>query len=175
MNTLETILKRKSTRAYTGEQISEEALNKIIQAGCASPVAMARYDSLHITVIQNEDVIADICKITSDMMLNKMGIKKNVNFGAKTMILVSTNPESLPYEMACVNVGIVVENMVLAATSIGIDSVILGVVPRAIAPNAEIVKSLQIPEGFTPILGAFFGYASSDEPAKKHSISINRI
>ena len=175
MNTLEAILKRKSTRAYTSEQISEDALNKIIQAGCASPVAMARYDSLHITIIQNENVIADICDITSDMMLNKMGVKKNVNFGAKTMILVSTNPESLPYEMACVNVGIVVENMVLAATSIGVDSVILGGVPRAIAPNVDIVKSLGIPKGFTPILGAFFGYATSDEPAKDHSISINRI
>ena len=175
MNTLEAILKRKSTRAYTNEQISEDALNKIIQAGCASPVAMARYDSLHITIIQNQDVIANICDITSDMLFNKMGVKKSVNFGAKTMILVSTNPESLPYEMACVNVGIVVENMVLAATSMGIDSVILGGVPRAIAPNAEIVRSLGIPEGFTPILGAFFGYATSDEPAKEHSISINRI
>ena len=175
MNTLETILKRKSTRSYTSEQISEDALNKIIQAGCASPVAMARYDSLHITIIQNDEVIADICNVTSDMLFNKMGVKKNVNFGAKTMILVSTNPDSLPYEMACVNVGIVVENMVLAATDMGIDSVILGGVPRAIAPNAEIVKSLKIPEGFTPILGAFFGYATSEEPAKSHSISINRI
>ena len=175
MNTLEAILKRKSTRAYKNEQISEDALNKIIQAGCASPVAMARYDSLHITVIQNEDVINNVCDITSNMFFEKMGVRKNVNFGAKTMVLVSTNPEALPYEMACVNVGIVVENMVLAATDIGIDSVILGGVPRSIAPDKELVKSLGIPDGFTPILGAFFGYAVSNEAAKEHSISLNRI
>ena len=75
MNTLEAILKRKSTRAYTNEQISEDALNKIIQAGCASPVAMARYDSLHITIIQNQDVIANICDITSDMPFHKEAIR----------------------------------------------------------------------------------------------------
>ena len=175
MHTLEAIKNRKSTRAYKPDAISEEAIETIIKAGCASPVAMARYDSLHITVIQNEDVINNVCDITSNMFFEKMGVRKNVNFGAKTMVLVSTNPEALPYEMACVNVGIVVENMVLAATDMGIDSVILGGVPRAIAPNKELVKSLGIPDGFTPILGAFLGYAENEEESKTHTISVNRI
>lgn len=175
MKTLDAIKKRKSTRAYKAEQIDETALEIIIKAGFASPVAMARYDSLHITVIQNEDVIKDICNMTSEMMAAKSGEKRNMNFGAKTMIMVSTNPETLPYEMACVNVGIVVENMVLAATSIGIDSVILGGAPRAIAPDDQLVKSLGIPNGYKPILGMFLGYAEKEEPAKDHSISVNRI
>ena len=50
MNTLEAIAKRKSTRSYKAEQISEQALEAIIKAGCAAPVALAKYDSLHITV-----------------------------------------------------------------------------------------------------------------------------
>ena len=53
MNTLEAIAKRKSTRNYTPEQIPEEALAVILKAGFAAPVAMAKYDSLHITVVQN--------------------------------------------------------------------------------------------------------------------------
>ena len=60
MNALEAILKRKSTRAYGPAQISEEALENIIKAACAAPVGMARYDTLHITVVQNEDMLARI-------------------------------------------------------------------------------------------------------------------
>ena len=57
MNTLEAIAKRKSTRAYTDRQIPEEVLDAILKAGCAAPVAMARYDSLHITVVQTKELI----------------------------------------------------------------------------------------------------------------------
>ena len=38
MNTLEAIAKRRSTRSYESEQISEEALAAIIKAGCAAPI-----------------------------------------------------------------------------------------------------------------------------------------
>ena len=91
------------------------------------------------------------------------------------MVLVSTTTEGLPPEMVYANVGIVIENMVLAATSIGIDSVILGGAPRAISPDADFVKSLGIPKNYKPILGLFLGYAESEAEVKEHSISVNRI
>ena len=175
MNTLQAIAKRKSTRAYTSERISEEALSAILNAANAAPVAMAKYDSLHITVIQNEAVIKKINDLTAEMFEKRMGIKKNTDFGARTMVLVSTTTEGLPPEMMYANVGIVIENMVLAATSLGIDSVILGGAPSIVAQNDEFVKELGIPQGFKPVLGALFGYAQNEEPAKKHSIEVNRI
>ena len=60
MNTLDTIFARKSTRAYVSAQISDESLEMILRAAFASPVAMARYDSLHITVVQNEELIKEL-------------------------------------------------------------------------------------------------------------------
>ena len=175
MNTLEVIAKRKSTRAYTGEQISEDALTDILNAANAAPVAMAKYDSLHITVIQSEAVIKQINDLTAEMFAKRMGVKKNTDFGARTMVLVSTATEGLPPEMIYANVGIVIENMVLAATSLGIDSVILGGAPSIVAQNADLVKELGIPEGFKPVLGALFGYAQNDEPAKVHKIDVSRV
>ena len=175
MNTLEAIAKRRSTRAYTGEQIPEQALTAILNAANAAPVAMAKYDSLHITVIQSETVIKQINDLTAEMFAKRMGVKKNTDFGAKTMVLVSTATEGLPPEMIYANVGIVIENMVLAATSLGIDSVILGGAPSIVAQNADLVRELGIPVGFKPVLGALFGYAQNDEPAKEHSICVNRI
>ena len=175
MNTLEAIAKRKSTRSYTSAPVSEEALNAILQAGFAAPVAMARYDSLHITVLQNEEIIRRINDMTAEMIYKRMGVKKNTDFGARTLLLVSTTVEGLPPEMAYANVGIVVENMVLAATDLGISTVILGGAPRMIAENEVLMKDLGIPAGFKPILGACLGYATTDEPPKEHRITVNRV
>ncbi len=175
MNTLDAILSRKSTRAYTNEKISEENLEALIKAACASPVAMAQYDALHITVVENEDIINEINELTSRMLFEKTGMKKNTDFGARTMVLVSIKPSILSREMECANVGIVIENMVIAATGMGIDSVIIGGSPAIISQNPDIMKKLGIPYGFSPILGALFGYAVEDAPAKAHVISANRV
>ena len=174
MNALEAILKRKSTRAYRSEQISEDALEKILKAACASPVGMARYDTLHITVVQNEDVLTRIFNEAEEALFKAIGIRKNMNFGAKTVILVSSAPayrEGVEYAHA----GIVIENMVIAATSMKIDSVVLGGPIPAIENNDELKTELGIPEGFKPLLAVALGYGSEDTPVKEHTISINRV
>ena len=105
-------------------------------------------------------------------MICKQNASKN-NYGAKTMIIVSSLPphrEGMDYA----NGGIVIENMVLAATAIGIDSYIMGAPIAALAGNAALARMVGIPDGFTPVLGAVFGYAAEDEPAKEHTITVNR-
>lgn len=174
MNTLDAIFSRKSTRAYNGEQISEENLQTILKAGCAAPVGMARYDTLHITVVQNDELLAKIFNEAEEMMFKAMGMRKNMNFGAKTMIVISSMPayrEGVEYAHA----GFILENMVIAATSLGIDSVILGGPISALAESQELKNGIGIPDGFTPLLAASFGYALEDAPAKEHTISINRV
>ena len=175
MNALEAIAKRKSTRAYKNDPIPESAVEAIIKAACAAPIAMAKYENLHITVIRSEDVIVKINEMTAEMFFKRMGVKKNTDFGARTMVIVSSKSDMIPPEMEFANVGIVIENMVLAATSLGIDSVILGGAPSIIAQNADMVKELGIPEGFKPALGALFGYAESYESPKEHIIAVNRV
>lgn len=174
MQTLEVITKRKSTRNYGPEQISEDALQTILKAGCAAPVAMARYDSLHITVVQSQQLLNRINAATAEMIFRTQGTRKNTDFGAKTLVFVSSTPiHRAGTEHA--NVGIVVENMVLAATDLGIDSVILGGAPVAVAQDPELMKELEIPEGYTPLLGVFLGYGAEDTPVKEHTIAINRV
>lgn len=57
MELMKAIAMRKSTRSYKSEQISDESLNTIINAGCAAPVGMGAYNSVHLTVIQNSDLL----------------------------------------------------------------------------------------------------------------------
>ena len=175
MNTLEAIAKRRSTRAYRSEQISGEELSAILAAADASPIAMAKYETLHITVVQDGQIIKRINDLTSEMFSRMAGKKRDTDYGAKTMIFVSASGEGLPPEMTYANVGIVVENMVLAATDLGVDSVILGGAPRVMANDASLMRDLGIPEGFTPVLGAAFGYAVTEEAPKVHGFAKNRV
>ena len=174
MQTLETIAKRKSTRNYTPEQIPEEALEMILKAGSAAPVAMAKYDSLHITVVQNPQLLDRINKATEEVFFQMLGVRRNMDFGAKTLLFVSSKEVHRPGTDHA-NAGIVMENMVLAATALGIDSVILGGAPGAVAKEPELMKALGIPEGFRPLLGCFLGYGAEDTPVKEHTISVNRV
>ena len=160
MNTLDAIFARKSTRAYQSEQISEEALETIIKAGCAAPIGMGRYDTLHITVVQNEEMLTKIYKEAEESMFKLVGIRKNMDYGAKTMIVVSSMP-AYREGMDAANVGIVIENM--------------GGPMPAIEKSDELKNAIGIPDGFTPILGVALGYAVEDEPAKVHTINVNRV
>ena len=174
MNALEAIAKRVSTRAYKPEQISEEELQAILDAGCAAPVASAQYETLHITVVQDPVLLKKVYAHQKEYVLNQLNISMETDFGAPTLILVSSATVKRP-GMQYTNSGCVVENMVIAATSLGIASVVLAGAPFALAENPQLQKELGIPEGFVPVLGAALGYGAEDVPAIKHTIAINRI
>ena len=174
MNTLEAIAKRVSTRAYTSQPISEEDIQKILDAGVAAPAAMAQYEALHITVVQCKEMILKILDNMTEVVFQKTGVREDTYYGERVMIIVSSAPPLRP-GMEFVNAGCIIENMVLAATDLGIASVVLAGAPSALALNADLQRELGIPEGRKPLLAASFGYGAVEEPAKKHTISINRI
>ena len=174
MEALEAIFNRKSVRAYTGEQIPKEALEQILKAGCAAPVATASYDSLHISVVQNADILKKISDGASAMASKIMGVEKSMDFGAPAMIVVSACPGKIPGHENF-NAATVLENMSIAATSLGIDNIMWGASAAVIGQNPELGKAVGIPEGYKAVLCLSLGYAVADEPAKKHAIEINYV
>ena len=174
METLAAIAKRTSIRSYKPEQIPEDTLNTILKAGCSAPVASGKYDSLHITVIQDETILEQIAAATSDAVFKMIKVRKNMNFGAKTLVVVSSAPAMLN-GIEYANAACVLENMVIAAADQNIDSVLLGGPTIVIAQNDELRKQLGIPEGFKPVLCASFGYAATPQEAKEHHIAVSRV
>ena len=151
METLEAIAKRTSTRKFKETQISEENLQAILKAGMAAPVGSGAYNSLHITVVQNQSVFSKINAAVTELIFKMMGKKMDKNFGAPTMIFVSSKPAMMP-GLEYANTACVLENMAIAATSLGIDNIIWGGASSAVEQNAELRKILEIPEGYKPIL-----------------------
>lgn len=170
MNTIETICNRKSIRSYTGENITQDELNTILKAANASPVGMGEFDSLHLTVITNKDLLNAIEETTA-AMFNKPDMHPLYN--APTLIVVSSKkPEPMMENVAYSNAAIMVHNMALAATELGVGNCYIWGAVIAASHNPEILSKLKLPEGFIPCCAISLGkteetYEPREIPADK--------
>jgi len=174
METLKAIAKRKSTRAFSTEkQVSETDIKTILSAGCAAPVGAADYQSIHLTVIKDKAILAKITKAVQ----TAFKMDRDVLYGAPVLILVSSSEPKFP-NIHYANAGCIIENMLLAATDLGIDNVYLWGAATVTAKVPELLKEIGIPEGFTPVSSAAFGYAAESNPSEKKmeiTLSVNYV
>ena len=94
MEFMDIIHARRSTRAYTDEQISEEELAAIVEAGRTAPIAGADFSMSHMIVVQDPELVAEIreaCQLT-----RKDGSLVDPTYGAPTLIFMSaTGPSDI--------------------------------------------------------------------------------
>lgn len=155
MNTIEAICSRKSIRSYTGESIKNEELNIILKAANASPVGMGQFDSLHLTVVTNKELLGKI-ESTTAAMFGKPDM--HPLYGAPTLILVSSKkPAPMMENVAYSNAAIMVHNMALAATELGVGSCYIWGAIAALSRNAKILAELNLPEDFIPCCAISLG------------------
>lgn len=163
METMKAIAKRKSTRAFDREKKVEKAkLDAILAAGCAAPVGAGDYASLHLTVIENKETLDKISKTVQAALKTD----RDALYDVPVLVLVSSSEPKFP-NVQYANVGCVMENMLLAATDLGVDSIYLWGAVNVIAQMPELQKELGIPEGFKPISGAGLGFAVESSSAEK--------
>lgn len=164
---LKAIKERRSVRSYNGKQITPENLDLLIEAARYAPSAHNE-QPCYFTVVQNKQLLDDINIKTSKLMaasdnewVKGLGSdpKFRVTYDAPTVIFVSGKKDAVAYETDC---SAAIENMLIAATSLGISSVWLGLL-RFYLNSDEARTELQIPDGYKPYYGISFGY--SDAPA----------
>jgi nitroreductase len=166
METMKTIFTRQSVRSYQKKQITQQQLETLLKAAVASPIAMGRFNEMHLTVIQNADKLNEIT-----LQARKVsGPDADPLYGAPTVILVSckSGRSTIAANAACV-----VENMALAATDMGLGSVYLWGFIEGMLQNSELVKSLKLPEGFVPASAIAVGYC--DLRLTEREISLDKI
>ena len=174
METIEAISLRQSTRSYKTEQISEEELTTILNSAYAAPVGMGAYDSLNITVVQNQNLLS---KITENFRKATNTPKGNPLYNAPTVIFISSKTNEKFPHVGLANASCIIENMSLAATDLGLSSVyLLGFIPSFIE-NKELVEELNLPDGFVPVSALALGYPDKklEERTNKHHIKTNII
>ena len=169
------LFKRRSIRSYTGEKISEAELQEILKAAYAAPVGMGRYDTLHITVIQNGDLLAEIEQVTSVMMEKITGNKKeHPLYGAPTLIVVSCEkPEHGRANVSYSNAAIVVHNMAVQAAALDLGCVHIWGAIAAVNGCEDVLAKLNLPEGYTACCALAIG--KTEETYELREIPKERI
>jgi len=170
---LEVIKSRRSIRKYLPDQLKDDELDSIIEAGTYAPSGH-NCQPWHFTVIQNKETIEYInetikqqMKLSSQESITKMGSSKlyHVFHHAPTIIIVSgdKNAES-PIPLAAnrlsytplVDCAASIQNMMLTAESLNIGSCWIGIVNFFF--ELSDVKKLVIPLNYQPYFAITLGY-----------------
>ena len=161
MNTLDAINARRSTRGFSDKQISDADLEKILFAGGQAAVGGADFKSLKLYAVQDPELLKAI-----DESSAKMRPGSHPLYGAPTLVVLASK-ESILKNIEFTNAGCVIQNMMVAATDLGIDSIYLWMSMYGINNDPEIVKKLGFPEGFTCVGTMALGYAAKEFPKLK--------
>lgn len=158
---------RKSVRSFTGENISEKSLKNILHAANVSPVGMGKYDSIHLTVVQDKNILAEIEKTTANVFKVE---NRSFLYNAPELIIVSTSAtDNVGYS----NAAIIAHDMVLAAVNENVGACHIWGCMIALSANPELMKKLSLPEGFTPTCAVALG--KTEDTYTEREISEERI
>jgi nitroreductase len=160
---LDAVKERFSTRGFTEQPLSDAELEKILNAGLQAPTAANRQE-LHFTVLKGTDPVLEELEEEKNRL---RGIKRGEHifyYEAPTVIVISSEEA---FHWGSLDAGIAVENMVLAAESLGLGTLIIGCIFDAMRGEkaAEYAKKLQFPEGYRFEIALAIGHtAVAKEP-----------
>lgn len=161
---VECIMARRSIRKYKNETVSREVLDQIMECGINAPNGQNK-QSWEVRVVDNAQVMEEINKVLNaayPKMENAAGCFR----GAPVMVFIARDKG---YDFSAYDCGLMAENMMLSAQSLGVGSICLGSPVRFINDNpacAPILERLGFSEGYELCLCVGLGYAD-EAPATK--------
>ena len=169
-NFLEIIRTRRSYRSYKPEQITDEQLNAVLEAGTYAPTSRG-LQSPFIVAIQNEDLKARLAKMNAEIM----GVTTNPYYDAPTYVLVFV-PSDAPNGIQ--DASLVMENMMLAAHAQGLGSCWIHREREMFATEEgkELMQQWGLPEGLVGIGALALGYPDAEpSPTKPRKEGYTRV
>ncbi|MDR0597962.1 MAG: nitroreductase family protein [Treponema sp.] len=181
MDYLELLKHRVSTRKFLEDQITEKELSIILLAANGAPVGSNMYRDIHLTVVQNREILDKLSQAGAKRSEDKKRMKEiagdtvleedngkpvtssNPFYRAPTVIFVSHKAQGIQIGIEYSNVACVVFSMHLAAAELGLGSVFMWHALESMReiPELDNAYLLNLPEGFTPLLGIAVGYPAS--------------
>lgn len=159
---LEIIFQRRSIRKFTAEPVSEADLTRLLEAAMAAPTAMNTQPWEFVVV-------------TDAIVLQKL---KNVSFFGKynnpAAIVVCGNLRTEKIKAVerfwVQDCSAATENILLAATAVGLGSVWIGIYPL-VSYVKRVSQILNLPEDITPLNLIYIGHpAEEKEPRTQYDV-----
>lgn len=176
--TINLIAQRYSCRAFLADPLTQDELQALAMAAVQAPSAMNK-QPWRIIMVTNPDLLQEMetegmrilaqapDKSAYDLIQSRGG---KLFYSAPCMAMLPILPGG---ELDC---GIVCENIVLAAKSLGIDSVICGMarIPLSGEKGAALKEKMGFPEGFDFGMAVLLGHAAK-EPVPPHTPDLSKI
>lgn len=162
---LELAKERYSVRKFREQQIEQEKLDKILEAGNVAPTAV-NYQPQRIYVLQSEEALTKVRSLCP------------CTYGAPTVLLITyddnqdwDNPKQPGIHSGEQDISIVATHMMLEAWSLGVASCWVN-----LFPNNELERAFDLPENEKTVLIMPLGYAADDaKPVEKWHFSYKKI
>ena len=160
--TLKVLKERRSVRKYKAEQIRDEELNAILEAGTWAPSGMGLQSAVMVAV-QDPATIAKLSKANAEIQ-GKPGT--DPFYGAPTVVVVLADSSSRNWLQ---DGSLVMGNLMTAAASLHIGSCWIN---RAMeyfdtAEGKDLLKQWGLPETYRGVGNCVLGYVDGDLPAPK--------
>ena len=149
MDIFETILKRRSVRAYQDKEISKADLDKILEAARMAPSGF-NAQGFRIILIKDQAI-----KV-------KLGELAKQSYLAKAPVVLALANTMLENKYSPLDIAIVLDHVMLASTALGIGTVFIGAYH-----SDEIRKFLGVPDTAEMVALMPLGYPADKEIPKK--------
>ena len=169
-NFLEIIRTRRSCRCYKPEQITDEQLRNVLEAGTYAPTSRGM-QSPFIVAVQNKDLLARLAKMNAEVM----GTDSNPYYDAPTYVLVFV-PDG--FANGVYDAALVLQNMMLAAHAQGLGSCWIHREREMFATEEgkELMNQWGLPDGLIGIGALALGYPDGEpSPAKPRKEGYARV
>jgi len=177
--TLKSIAARYSCRDFTGKALTDEQIKSLVEAALAAPSGMNR-QPWHVIVVSDKKLIEELdaegMKILSNAE-DKSAYERFMDRGGKLLynapcMIIITAEKPQASAMDC---GILTENVALAAHSLGLGNVIVGMasVPLSGQRGDDFKKRLKFPQGHDFSMSVLVGEAKSTK--EPHELDMSKV
>lgn len=166
---IDNILTRRSIRKYTEQQVSKAQIDTIVKCAIFAPSALNK-QPWEIRVVQNPDILKEInqrfLKFAEGKEFQGSAARyKEPGFSifhnAPTLIVIASDKSNANAKM---DVGIALQNILLSSHALGLGTCPLGTLVGVLnrEENKDILKLLNIPEGYEVAINVSLGYPAED-------------
>lgn len=166
---IENIMARRSIRKYKAETVDRATLDKIMECGINAPSGQNK-QSWEVRIVDNPALLAEMSEA---MAASHPGMEfaRGCFRGAPVMVFIARDPS---YDFSAYDCGLMAQNIMLSAWSLGVGSVCLGSPVRFLNDNdicKPYVDRLAFSEGYELCLCVGLGYADESPEAKPRNAS----
>lgn len=182
MDYFELMQKRVSSRKFTKEPLTSAELDRILAAGMRAPVGSNRYGDLHLTVVQDRELLQQFSEAALVRRSNTEEMARIINnvsnadeileqanaydpfYHAAAVIFVSHRRQDLEPHIEWCNVASVTLAMHLATVEMGLGSCFMWFALDSMRriPELDHTDLLGLPDNFEPLLGLAVGHIETE-------------